>query len=128
MWQELAISSTHSIPIHTVHIYVVETLLLLLINMVEHCFTLCSQVHFKVSGVGNRSKLARCSVHLLHASTKEEDVLAILAHFKVSITYILVGQLHILLAEVEFPKVHTTFKRSGVIKIFALLVDDSIAQ
>ena len=126
--QELAVSCTHGVPIHTMHIHVVETFFLLLINMVEHRFTLCYQIHFEVCCISNRSKLSRSSIHFLHTSPEKENSLSVLAHLERSITHTLIGQLHVLLAEIKLPKVHTSFERSGIIKVFALLVDDGTTE
>ena len=38
MWQELTVSSSHSIPVYSMHIYVIETCLFLTVYIVEHIF------------------------------------------------------------------------------------------
>ena len=48
MGQEAAIGGGHLVPVHSVHIGIVESLLLLAVHVVEHVFALRSQVHLGI--------------------------------------------------------------------------------
>ena len=81
MRQELAVSSRHSIPIDPMHSKIVEAFLMLLVHMVEHCFTLGSQVHFHFSLIADGLQRIRLRIHFLHhPASQQENVPFLIQH------------------------------------------------
>ena len=128
--QELAVGGAHGIPVYTVHIGVVETLLLLFVHVVEHIFAFRRQIHFGLCLVSDRLQLIGCHIHLLHGfAAQQEKVLAVFVHFHGSPAGIhFVKQPGVFLAEIHFPKVVTAFKGGKVIKGLTVFGDDDAAH
>ena len=102
MRQEFAISGTHGIPVYPMHIEIVETLLMLFIDMIEHIFAFCCQVHRHIRLIAYGLQCFGVGIHLLHGtSAQDKDFFSFLIHFHVCPTGIhLMEQLGILLSEV----------------------------
>ena len=67
--QELTVGGRHLVPVHAVHVQVVETLLFLFIDMVKHIGTLFGQVQLHFSTVGDGFQLVALGIHLLHTAS-----------------------------------------------------------
>ena len=80
MRKELTVSRTHLIPIHSVHIQVIEAFLLLLIYMVKHSFPFGSQIHLHLRLITNRFQRIRLCIHLLHIPTAQQEYISIFIH------------------------------------------------
>ena len=83
MWQKLTIGCRHGVPVDSVHIGVVETLLLLLVYMIEHILAFGCQIQFYLSKIFNRFQVIGSHVHLLHILTvQNEESFSFFIHFQ----------------------------------------------
>ena len=73
MRQELAVGLRQGIPVHAVHVHVVEACLFLAVDVVEDVFAFFVGVHLHFGTVGNRFQFFRFPVHLLHGSSSQYE-------------------------------------------------------
>ena len=78
MRKEFAVSGSHGIPVYSVHIDVIKTFLMLLVDMVEHGFTFGSQFHPHFGLIADWFQCVRFGIHLLHISTSQQEYIPFL--------------------------------------------------
>ena len=126
--QELAVGSCHGIPVHTMHVHIIETFLFLLVDMLKHISTFGCQIHLHLSSERNRLQCFRRGIHFLHAASQNENILSFLVHFHGTASHILVQQFHVALAEINLPQVITAFECSQIIQFLTVLGKNGRAQ
>ena len=121
--QEYILSLIH---IYSVHIGIVESLLLLAVHVVEHVFALRSQVPLGIYLEGDGGQRVGCSVHLLHlVAAQQEEGFAVLVQLHVRPSGIhLVQQTGLFLAQIHLPEVVAAFEGCQVVECLAILGDE----
>ena len=130
MRQEFPISGGHRLPIHAVHVQVIEAHLLLLIDMIEHIGPLSRQVHPHLRLIGDRFQLLAGQLHLLHrAATQYEERLPLFVERKFRPTRIgLMEQLRLMLPQIHLPEVMLALKGREIVERLAILGQDRTTQ
>ena len=123
MRQESLVVRRQALPIHAVHLGLVEPAFLLTAYVLEHIVALFGQVHFhfrlEVDGLQGFGG----DFHLLHrATTQDEDILAVGIGCHIGPTGVhLVQEFGLVLAQVDLPHIIAILDGREVIKFLAIL-------
>ena len=104
MGKEAGVVVAHGIPVHTVHVHMVEAFLLLAIDTVEHVFAFGRQVHIHLSADGNAGVCAVSALVLSGFAAKDEHVLHLLVPLERT-GHVVEDNLVAAVAQVELPHV-----------------------
>ena len=90
MRKELPVLGSKHLPIHTMHLLIIETLLFLTIDMVEHIFPFGSKIHLHHSADRNRLEHLGTILHLGELSSQDIEIgkLLIPLHMAACRTYL----------------------------------------
>ena len=124
--QELTVSISHSIPVHSVHVHIIETSLFLTVHIIEHVFTFFGRQQFHAGSISDRLQAFRRSIHFLHGtSAQNKEVLTLFIHFHIRPFCIhLMQQLGVVFAEIHLPQIVSTFESRQVIQFLTVFRDN----
>ena len=127
MWQELCVVISQAIPVHAVHILVVETLLLLTVDAVEHILSLGCQVKAHLAADRDAGESTCATTVFTCAATEDKHILHLLIPLERS-AHAAVEYLVAAITQVELPNIVRAVVRHCVEELLALLVHCKAAE